>query len=67
MCYSVFILVKFITKKTYLIYVGMEISGGSMVKNLPANVRDAGDVVSDLGMEDPLANVIVTHSSSLAF
>ena len=62
MCYAVFILVKFITKKTYLIYVGMEISGGSMVKNLPANARDAGDVDSDLGLEDPLEKGIVTHS-----
>ena len=40
----------------------MEISGGSMVKNLPANARDAGDVDSDLGLEDPLEKGIVTHS-----
>ena len=40
----------------------MEISGGSMVKNLPANARDAGDVDSDWGLEDPLEKGIVTHS-----
>ena len=45
----------------------MEISGGSMVKNLPANARDAGDVDSNLGLEDPLEKGIVTHSSSLAW
>ena len=28
--------------------------GGSVVKNLPANAKYAGDVVSILGWEDPL-------------
>ena len=34
-----------------------------MIKNLPAN---AGDVVQSLGQEDPLKEVMATHSSILA-
>ena len=35
-----------------------------MVKNLPANARDAGSI---LGREDPLEKEIATHSSILAW
>ena len=34
-----------------------------MIKNLPAN---AGDMVQSLGQEDPLKEVMATHSSILA-
>ena len=34
-----------------------------MIKNLPAN---AGDTVQSLGQEDPLEEVMATHSSILA-
>ena len=37
--------------------------GGSVIKNQPAN---AGDVVQSLGQEDPLEEVMATHSSLLA-
>ena len=39
-------------------------SGGSVVKNLPAN---AGDLGSILGWEDPLEREMATHSSTLAW
>ena len=38
--------------------------GGSVVKNLPVSVGDAGSV---LGWEDPLEKGTATHSSSLAW
>ena len=41
-------------------------SGGSAVKNLPANARDTRDGVRSLGREDPLENKMATHSSNLA-
>ena len=37
----------------------------SGVKNLPANVGDAGDVVWSLGQEDHLEKKLATHSSIL--
>ena len=53
---------------------------GSVVKNLPANARDAGDVRFDLGLgrspgrgngnplrEDPLEEEVETHSSILTW
>ena len=39
-------------------------SGGSVVKNLPAN---AGDTGSSLDWEDPLEKEMATHSSILAW
>ena len=39
-------------------------SGGSVVKNMPAN---AGDLGSILGWEDPLEREMATHSSTLAW
>ena len=47
-------------------------SGGSLVKNLPADSGDRGDVgsqkmwVSSLGQEDPLEEEMAAHSSILA-
>ena len=38
-----------------------------MVKNLPANGEDAGDLGLILGQEDPLEEVMATHSSILAW
>ena len=40
--------------------------GGTVVKNLPANVRDAGDWTKSLAWEDPLKEEIATHSSMLS-
>ena len=37
-----------------------------MVKNLPANAREAGDSGSIPGREDPLEEEMTTHSSILA-
>ena len=37
--------------------------GSSVVKNLPANVRDAGD----MGQKDPLEKEMATHPSILAW
>ena len=37
--------------------------GGSVVKDPPANVGDAGDVVQSLGLENPLEEEMATHSS----
>ena len=39
-------------------------TGGSLIKNLPAN---AGDVGSILGQDDPLEEDMATHSSILAW
>ena len=41
--------------------------GGSVVKNLPANVREVGDVGLVLSWEDPLEEGMATHSSILAW
>ena len=38
---------------------------GSVVKNPPANVGDAGDVVQSLGQDDTLQQEMATHSSIL--
>ena len=40
------------------------LTGGSLIKNLPAN---AGDVGSILGQDDPLEEEMATHSSILAW
>ena len=42
----------------------MGFPGGTVVKNLPANI---GDAVSILGQEDPLEGEMATHSSILAW
>ena len=44
--------------------------GGSVVKNLPANAGDAGLIPGSgrsLGQEDPLEELMTTHSSILAW
>ena len=41
----------------------MGFSGGSVVKNLPANTGDTGD----LGQDDPLEKEMSTHSSILTW
>ena len=41
----------------------MDFSGGSVVKNLPANARDVG---SSVGGEDPLEEEMAIHSNILA-
>ena len=41
--------------------------GGSVVMNLPANVRDTGDMGSIPGLGDPLEKEMATHSSILAW
>ena len=41
-----------------------DFTGGSLIKNLPAN---AGDVGSILGQDDPLEEEMATHSSVLAW
>ena len=41
--------------------------GSSVVKNPPANARNAGDMVQSLGQEDPLKEEMATHSSILAW
>ena len=38
-----------------------------LVKNLPANARDAGDMGSVLGGENPLEKEMATHSSILTW
>ena len=45
----------------------MDFPGGSVVKNLPANSGDTGDVGSCLGQKDPLEEEIATHSSVLVW
>ena len=44
--------------------LSQDLSGGSVVKNLPAN---AGDMVPSLGWEDPLEKEMAAHSSVLAW
>ena len=41
--------------------------GGTVVKNLPANARDARDAGSIPGWADPLEEEMATRSSSLAW
>ena len=38
-----------------------------VIKNLPANAGDAGDLVLSLGQEDPLEKEMATHSSIRAW
>ena len=38
---------------------------GSVVKNLPADARNAGDTVPSLGQEDPLEKEMAIHFSIL--
>ena len=38
-----------------------------MVKYLPANLRDKGDVIQSLGQEDSLEKELAAHSSILAW
>ena len=38
-----------------------------MVKNLPPNVGDIGDMAPSLGQEDPLEEEMATHSRILAW
>ena len=42
------------------------VSGGSVVKNPPANAGDTGDTGSIPGWKDPLEKEMATHSSILA-
>ena len=42
-------------------------SGGSGVKNLPANAGDTRDAASTPGSEDPLEEEMATHSGILAW
>ena len=41
----------------------LTLTGGSVVKNSPANAEDIGDTHSILGQEDPLEKEMATHSS----
>ena len=41
--------------------------GGSGVKNPPANAGDSGDMGSIPGLEDPLEEEMIAHSSILAW
>ena len=41
------------------------ISGGSVLKNLPANAEDSDTQVQPLDWEDPLEEGMATHSSIL--
>ena len=45
----------------------MGFPGGSAVKNLPANSRDARDTGSTLGGEKPLEEEMAAHSGILAW
>ena len=45
----------------------MELTNGSVVKNLPANAGDARDTGSIPGWEDPLEEEMATHPSILAW
>ena len=45
----------------------LSFSGGSVVKNPPANARDLGDLSLILDQEDPLEEEMATHSSILAW
>ena len=41
--------------------------GSSVIKNLPGNAGDAGDVGQSLSREDPLEEEMAIHSSMLAW
>ena len=45
----------------------MGFPSGSVVKNLPANAENAGDLGSIPGSEDPLEKEMATHFSILAW
>ena len=45
----------------------MGFPGGSVLKNLPTNARDTGDMGSSLGWEDPLEEEMATHSNVLTW
>ena len=51
-------------KKSGYVYIYMGFSGGSVVKNPPANVRDT---VRSLSLEDPLKKGMATHSNILSW
>ena len=51
----------------FCILVNRGFPGGAVVKNLPANARDARENVQPLGQEDPLEEGMATHSSILAW
>ena len=45
----------------------MGFPGSSVIKNLPANAGDTGDVPGSLGGKDPLEKGMAPHSSILAW
>ena len=47
--------------------VFLDFPGDSVVKNLPADAGDTGDMVQSLGWEDPLEWEVANHSSILAW
>ena len=47
--------------------LGMGFSGGSVVKNLPANKETQEIWVQSLGQEDPLEKEMTTQSSNLTW
>ena len=51
---------------TYFGKVIWDFPGGSLLKNLPANLGDGGDMDSIPGQEDPLEEAMATHSRILA-
>ena len=52
--------------RTCLASLFVSFPGGSVVKNLPANAGDTGDLDSILGQEDVLEEEMATHTSVLA-
>ena len=48
------------------LYINMGFPGDTVVKNLPANVGNARDMIRSLDQEDPLEEEMATHSSILA-
>ena len=50
-----------------IIWISGGFPGGSVVKNLPANTGDTGDVGLIPGEKDPLEKEMTTHSSILAW
>ena len=53
------------TRELRLLLVGAKVV--LVIKNLPTNAGDIGDVGSILGQEDPLEKGMATHSSILAW
>ena len=53
------------TRELRLLLVGAKVV--LVIKNLPTNAGDIGDVGSNLGQEDPLEKGMATHSSILAW